>query len=156
MAPFVRFVDTSVLCNLLDVPGKNQHVAAVRKEQVEYVGSGDTLILPITSVIETGNHVAQLGGHHRRLCAERLDGVLRLSVANKTPYVFHAFSWDSRFVDRLLTGANTGTSLVEHAASGLGGGDLCILTEMETYKQRAALAEVTVWTRDAQLAAWVL
>ncbi|WP_283246904.1 hypothetical protein [Microbispora sp. H10836] len=37
--------------------------------------------------------------------------------------------------------------------SGLGLGDLCILTEREMYRRRVAGVEVGIWTLDGQLKA---
>ena len=56
----VEFVDTSVLCNLLDVPGKNQDRKNVLRALEERRACD--LILPVTAVIETGqSHRPTLG-----------------------------------------------------------------------------------------------
>ncbi|OEV00701.1 MULTISPECIES: hypothetical protein [Streptomyces] len=56
---------------------------------VELVRRRETsdLILPVTAVLETGNHVARIAnGHARRLCAERFSATLRMVVERKAPW----------------------------------------------------------------------
>ncbi|MFF4990475.1 hypothetical protein ACFY19_25065 [Streptosporangium saharense] len=85
MALRVEFVDTSVLCNILDVPGKNQDRASVMRQLREEKRECD-LILPVTTVIETGNHIAQLSdGRVRRDRADKLHRLLSLVIAGEAP-----------------------------------------------------------------------
>lgn len=56
----VVFVDTSVLLNVLDVPGKNSDHVEVASTFKQRVQEGHTFVIPATSVIEVGNHIAQL------------------------------------------------------------------------------------------------
>jgi hypothetical protein len=56
----VEFVDTSVLLNILDVPGKNQDRQHVVEELREKTARGVQLIIPVSAVIETGNHITNL------------------------------------------------------------------------------------------------
>lgn len=64
----VRFIDTSILLNILDVPDRNQNKDEVVKEFKTLIGSQtETLILPLATIIETGNHIAHIGsGNVRR------------------------------------------------------------------------------------------
>lgn len=149
----VEFVDTSILCNILDVPGKNQHRSQVAGQLKQKRADGCSLILPVTGVIETGNHIAQLGdGAHRRDRAQRLSALLTLVIEGKAPWVLHSLEWGEDFLRRLLSGGDTNIALEDHCMTGLGLGDLCILTEMAVYRSRVpASVEVAVWTLDATL-----
>jgi hypothetical protein len=60
------FIDTSILTNFFDVPNKNSDRATVVKEFEQRRQAGATFVLPVTSIIETGNHIAQLNGNARR------------------------------------------------------------------------------------------
>ncbi|WP_219469712.1 hypothetical protein [Nonomuraea rhizosphaerae] len=85
MGRHVEFVDTSIQCNLLDIPGKNQNRAAVLQE-LKADKRECRLILPVTTVIETGNHIAQLrDGRLRREYAEKLTALLELVIEGKAP-----------------------------------------------------------------------
>ncbi|MER5419193.1 hypothetical protein [Streptosporangium roseum] len=102
MARKVEFVDTSVLCNLLNVPGRNQDYEAVARELKEKRQECD-LILPITAVIETGNHIAQLSdGRVRRDRADKLHTLLGLVITGRAPWVLHTVEWGENFLRSLL------------------------------------------------------
>jgi len=160
----VRFVDTSVLVELLEVPGKCQKPDETRAELERLLNDGHTLVLPITTVIETGNHIEQIAVGHgaaRRDCAERYVRLLRAIAAEKLRgWVLHAVAWDERMLTKLcdgvsLPGAGPTGSFVELAGRGtLGAGDLAILAECELYADRTAGVEVGVWTYDNDLAAY--
>lgn len=73
----VVFLDTSVLCNVLRVPGKCQNHETVVAELRTRIDEEETLVLPTATIIETGNHIAQLlDGAVRRERAERLADFL--------------------------------------------------------------------------------
>lgn len=160
----VRFVDTSVLVELLEVPGKCQKRDETRAELERLLDDGCTLVLPITTVIETGNHIAQIPVGHgaaRRECAERYVNLLRATAAERLPWVLHAVAWDERMLTKLCNGVSlpgAGAAIggfVELAGAGaLGAGDLAILAECELYADRTAGVEVGVWTYDERLAAY--
>lgn len=153
----VRFVDTSVLCDLLKVPGKCQRHEEVRSELDSLLQSRVHLVLPIATVIETGNHIAQANdGHGRRASAEAFVNLLRLTAQGKMPWVLHSVAWDSRMLDLLCDGPGQIGSFVEIAGNGiLGAGDVAILAECSLYAARTAGVAVTVWTHDERLAAYV-
>ena len=149
----VIFIDTSILCNIVPVPGFDQHREKVRAEMKEYVEKKAKFILPITTVIETGNHIAQLaGGNDRRESAERFSEILRLVVEHKAPWSLFDVEWREDFLSDLLEGADTEESLVDLAVRKVGLGDLCILTERMRYERRTQL-RATIWTLDKALAA---
>ncbi len=110
----VIFVDTSVLLNLLDVPNRNADREAVGAEYRRRISEGQ-LILPLSTVIETGNHIAHVAdGGARRTCAETFVEMLRMIVADKTPFVLHEMGWDADFLSRLIGGGSTAVSFVDH------------------------------------------
>ncbi|PID55150.1 MAG: hypothetical protein CSA58_08585 [Micrococcales bacterium] len=151
----VTFIDTSVLLNVLDVPGRNQDAAAVKKTMGEVIDSGESLILPITAVIETGNHIAQLdNGQLRREFAQKLERVLRGVVAGNSPWVLHDIAWNSEFLEKLVGGAGTGQDFRSLLEQKVGVGDLCILAECNAYASRVKTATVRIWTLDRALSSW--
>lgn len=116
------------------------------------------LILPITTIIETGNHISQVaGGHERRECAKRFADILRLVIEERAPFVPHEMGWDRDYLDALVAGGTTGASLVEHLSSKvIGCGDLSILVERDRNLTRVAKStEASIWTLDAGLRAYL-
>jgi hypothetical protein len=153
--PTVWFVDTSVFVNLLSVPGRDQDRGRVVREQKERLSARCELVLPVATVIETGNHIAQVSnGSGRRKAAERFSAVLRLVAADEAPWHLHSVRWDGQYLERLVAGGLTGLSLVEHAVSHLGCGDLSILVEREIYRAEARISDVRIWTLDDGLNAY--
>ncbi|MFI7618581.1 hypothetical protein ACIBP6_45895 [Nonomuraea terrae] len=147
----MEFVDTTILCNLLDVPGRNQSRAAVVDELAKDKRQC-SLVLPVTAVIETGNHIAQLpDGRLRRYYADKLSKLLELVIDGQAPWVLHTMVWGAEFLRSLIDGAGTGVPLSDHAMRKLGLGDLCILAERELYRSRVTGVEVAIWTLDDQL-----
>ena len=66
----VLILDTSILCVWLRVPGKETcgpdnarmtYESVSQKLELE-INQGTTLIMPLASIIETGNHIAQING----------------------------------------------------------------------------------------------
>lgn len=99
MAGVVVFLDSSVLFNLLDVPGKNSDRETVVAEFQRLARDGSTFIFPITAVIETGNAIAQLAdGHQRRNCMEKFVALLSQALATAVPMAVSGVPWDPEFL----------------------------------------------------------
>jgi len=114
------------------------------------------LVLPIATIIETGNHIAQASdGHRRRACAKAFVELLRLTAEGRVPWVLHSVAWDARMLNLLCDGPGAVGEFVEMAGSGLlGAGDVAILAECELYASRTAGVDVRIWTHDERLAAY--
>lgn len=152
--PSVVFIDTSVLCNILPVPGFDQHKDEVHDQMKHSFKDGSLFILPITTVVETGNHIAQIkNGDTRRKTAERFSTLLSYVLSNQAPWTLHDIAWNSTFLEMLMEGAGTGTSYIDHASAGVGTGDLCILTECLQYKQRTKM-DARIWSLDRALTSY--
>lgn len=150
----VTFIDTSVLCNLVPVPGRDQDAAAVKFSMKTRNDEGEQFILPITSVIETGNFIAQLAdGGLRRQTAQKLHDILRFICAGQSPWVLHDVAWNRAFLGEMLDGGGTMTTYVEHAANKVGAGDLCIINERQQFYERSGI-RAEIWTLDTGLAAY--
>lgn len=154
----VVFVDTSVLLNLLAVPGKNSDRDALTAEFKAAASAGVLLIIPIAAVVEVGNHIAQLAdGTVRRDRATSFTDFLRKSIDGAAPWVVSGASWNETFLRRLIDGHGSRPGLVELSSVGLGAGDASILHELDRYRSRSDLPSalpVRLWTLDTQLAAY--
>ena len=84
----IVIVDTSVLINVLDVPGFNQHRAEVF-ERFEYlVDAGASFLLPMAAIFETGDHIADLrDGRQRRRYADIFRNRMREALEGEAPWV---------------------------------------------------------------------
>lgn len=147
------FVDTSVFCNLLSVPGRDQDRAIVTAEFRAMIEASVPMLLPLTTVVETGNVIAQSGGDRRRT-AQRFVDTLRKVADGATPWIPHEIDWNSGLIDELVGGRDE--SLPDRLTRGMGTGDSLILTERDIYCRRMnwSVADVGIWTRDEQLSAY--
>jgi hypothetical protein len=153
----VEFVDTSILVELLDVPGRNTNRESVRRELDRRQQSYIHLILPTAAVIETGNHVHHIkDGTARHRCAEAFAHVLRLTAQGNAPWTLFESMWDGAFLTAVRDGAGTTTSMVDHfVAQSLSCGDLSVIAERDVYRSRVAkTTEVSIWTLDVAMKAW--
>lgn len=124
----VTMLDTSVLCELLQVPGKHNAArsAEVAAEADARFNAGERFVLPITAVIETGNHIAQCDGN-RYDVAGRLVRLLKLAMSGQSPWLVLHTQLGADFLTSLCGGDSTGQSLQTLAAARVRAGDIAIL-----------------------------
>lgn len=96
----VMILDTSILCVWLNVPGMEDcgpaHDKWDRQRVADKIATEERnstiFVLPLASIIETGNHIAQ-AAHSRRERGELLANLMRQSANQETPWA--AFSEQS-------------------------------------------------------------
>jgi hypothetical protein len=150
----VLILDTSVLCCLLDVAGKatcgpvDDRWDKKRIEKLLASETSATIVLPLASIIETGNHIAQAGA--RRFESATLFCDKLKAVADSTiPWA--AFSEQAE----LWTPANLRRIADEWpalAAAGFSMGDATIKEVAEYYGKTGMTVEII--TGDAGLKAY--
>lgn len=151
----VTIVDTSVLCELLQVPGKCDPArsAEVASEMNRRWDAGERFVIPITAVIETGNHIAQCDGN-RYEAAGRLVRMLRQATSAESPWRVLQTRLGADFLEALCRGDSTGQTLEALAAAKVGAGDVAILVERDQFLATTAVRNVQVWTFDEGLSAF--
>ena len=150
----VVFVDTSVLDEILEVPGKCQRPTEIKEEFAARVRRNETLVIPASALIEAGNHVAQAGGD-RRGAAVRYAELLQQLVLQSAPWRANSLQVDLDFLTAVRDGAGTGQSLTDLLANRqLGGGDLGILVEAAQFARASYGFTVEIWTLDTTLAGY--
>ncbi|MBB6678104.1 hypothetical protein [Cohnella lubricantis] len=150
----ILIIDTSILCCWINVPGKedcgseNDRWDSERasKKINDEVQRGATLVLPLATIIETGNHIAQSTGD-RYATALRLIDIIKKAIQNETPWA--AFSdqsvlWDEGEVSRLTEEWPT------LAAQGISIGDATIKSVADYYAKIQSY-QVEILTGDAGL-----
>lgn len=143
----VAIVDTSIFCNVLNIPTKNGERVQVMKDLKSYLEEGTTLLLPMAAVYETGNHIAQLkavGGGKRRSLANTFAKEVTKAISGDAPWQVMQLPeteevsvWLSEFPEAAMRGA--------------GMGDLSIIKEWEKFTKRAPGRRVFIWTLDSDL-----
>lgn len=82
-------LDTSFLCVLLEIPGRDTCEGLTTqgaKKQVEDIEkSGGILVLPLAAIIETGNHISQASRDRYKL-GEKFKDILEKIADGSTPW----------------------------------------------------------------------
>ena len=141
----ICIIDTSVFCNILNVPRRNQRHGEAVAELDVMIRDGYTLLLPLATIYETGNHIAQNGdGGARRRAAEVF-----------VRQVLAAFTGDAPWTPTLVPAPDDFISWLgefpDQATRGVGLGDLSII---KTWERQCALnhaRRVFIWSYDADL-----
>jgi len=143
----IGLVDTSVFCNVLNVPLRNDRHAEALSELQAYLDDGVTLLLPLAAVYETGNHIAHIArGSERRRVAERFAEQVRLAIMGDAPWTPTPLP-DAAAIEAWLG------EFPDQAMRGLGIGDLSIIQEFERQCALHRQRRVFVWSYDRHLAA---
>lgn len=143
----IAIVDTSVLCELLQVPGKFDpatHQELVAEFQ-ERLNAGHQFLVPLTAIIEAGNHIAHGGdGGGRRAAATRFVTWVRDAIDGRVPFtatpapaIEEVGAWLGRFVD--------------DAMRQLSLGDRSIIAAWEQQREIHPYGRIYVWSLDDDL-----
>jgi len=97
MAKVVIF-DTSILCCWLQIPGKETYGPSHDqwdKSRIDLTiqqekSNNSTFVLPLATIIETGNHIAQIAGNRRFSLAQSLSNLILKTAEASEPWA--AFS----------------------------------------------------------------
>lgn len=143
----IVIVDTSVLLNIIDVPGRNQHKAEVLDRLAVLIEGNDHLFIPMAAIVEVGNHIAHVGGdgERRRNVAARFVREVRSALADEAPWKPVNFPSNQEVLNWL-------DEFPASAMRGVGMGDLSIRQEWESCCRKYAMSHVWVWALDGDLA----
>ena len=143
----VRFIDTSVMMNLLEVPGRCADSQMIKDEFRKIINNKEVLILPIATIIETGNHISHIGnGNSRRTIASKFGEFLRKTAEGKAPWQLYGIELDK---EGLLYLAD---HIEENAIQQVGVGDMSIIHAYEQYKSNTpGIGRIMIWSTDKHL-----
>ena len=153
----ICLIDTSIFLNLLNVPNRNSERDQAGADFVEYRKLGIQFILPMATIIETGNHIAQNGdGGTRRSTAQRFCQQVRAAFAGEAPYKVSEFpssvevlSWLDAFPEHASQNKSP-----KKITEGTSFGDLSIIQEYEKCRRRFSMSEIFIWSLDSDLASY--
>ena len=141
----VVIVDTSVFLNVLDVPAFNQNRDEILDQFERLLGAGNSLLLPMAAIFETGDHITDLSdGRLRRRYAERFRSQVRKALNGEAPWTLIPLP-DSEQLYGWLEG------FPDHAMRGVGLSDLSIIKAWEAACARHQTRRVRIWSLDQHL-----
>ena len=145
MTSEIVILDTSVLLNVLDVPGFNQKRGEIFQQFRALVDGGASLLLPIAAIFEAGDHIADLSdGGLRRHHAERFRDRIRKTLAGRSPWI------PTRFPDRPSL-CRWLEDFPDHAMRGRGLSNLSIVGDWETACKLHQNRRVRIWSLNTLL-----
>lgn len=142
----ICIIDTTIFCEILQVPhtSDRQKGAKVREELIAK-SQTESLLLPMTTVLETGNHIGQNGdGTLRRRTALRFVEQVKKALDGTAPFAITPMLERTRLIALL----DTFPGWVQQK-SGLGD-----LTIKDVFDQQRALSPkrlVYIWSLDTHL-----
>lgn len=144
----IAIVDSSILLNVLDIPRFNQEREAVFARFEALLDAGDDLLLPMATVFETADHIADLrSGGERRRCALRFCDLVRRALHDEPPWSLMDFPEASHLAEWL-------DDFPENATRALGLSDVSILDAWQEACDRHPNQRVYVWTLHRKLQAY--
>lgn len=145
----IHLIDTSVFCGILRVPkmGSEEEQQAARAELKRLAARpGTSLLLPVATIYETGNHIAH-APNNRRSVAQQFAAFVKASLTNQAPWTL------TPLPDHAQMG-NWLTEFPDQAEAQISLGDLSII---KTYEEQCALHptyRVRIWTIDKHLSSY--
>lgn len=141
----VAIVDTTIFCNVLNIPHMNSERVQVMQELEDLLKEDTNLLLPMAAVYETGNHIAQLsdGGNRRRFAEVFIQQVAK-AIGGEAP-------WQVMQLPNLEEVGEWLSSFPDSATRGAGIGDLSIIKEWEKMAKKAPNYRIFVWSLDSDL-----
>jgi hypothetical protein len=132
----------------------DQEHAEIYAQLQSKLGNRETLLLPMTTILETGNHIGQRGdGRQRRQAAERFTAQVRLALDGNSPFVptrmlsrESLLEWLDEFPDWAMKSDSKG--------KGSGLGDLAIVKDFEHQCALHRGQRVYIWSLDEHLSGY--
>ena len=141
----ICLIDTSSFLEILNVPHKASQSELILQKLEEKIKARESLFLPMATILETGNHIAQNGdGNQRRTCAEKFVNQVTQALEGKSPFTPISFlkkedlqGWLKEFPDE--------------AMQGRGLGDLSIIHDWQRICDQNLGRRVYIWSLDKHL-----
>ena len=153
----IVMLDTSVYLNILDVPAFNQDREDILAEFSLRIENDDHFLLPMASIWESGNHIADLpDGNLRRRFAEKLVGDVCDALNGASPYQPTYFPDREVFMVWLTDFPDYAHRCKSHKKTreGVSLSDLSIIKEWEQTRQRHSMSRVLIWSLDCDLSGY--
>lgn len=153
----IVLLDTSVYLNVLDVPGRNQQRAEILGAFREKVEKENYFLLPMGTVWETGNHISRLAdGGRRREYALKLASEVSRAFNGDLPYRPTYFPEREQFLAWLRDFPDFAqrNKSPDKTTEGVSLTDLSIIKEWERTRHLHPGWRVTIWSLDADMAAY--
>lgn len=152
MAKNIFFIDTCILLEILQVPQKFNTKDSETHTKLLIERSKDNnslIIMPISVIVETGNHINQIqDSTRRRECYNKYIDILNSITNGKVPWQLFGYDYKNQDLARVIELSN------ELFISKVGMGDIFILDSFNKYLEtipRDRKYNIEIWTKDKHL-----
>ncbi len=150
----ICLVDTSIFCEVLEVPNMCADHKRVLAKLKDKVSRNETLLLPMATILETGNHIGQNGdGGKRREAAQRFADMVAQAIQGLIPFTPTPF-FDAEALGTWLSEFPEWAMRNDAKGKGSGLGDLSIQKEWMHQCDLHPKRRVYVWSKDLHLSAF--
>lgn len=152
----ICIIDTSIWVAMLNIPYLNDERENILKKFEDLSERNCSFLLPMATIFETGNHIAQNGdGEQRRKVALHFTDLVKQAFEGEAPFTITDFqpkedilSWLDRFPD------SAGQNKTPTKKEGKSFGDLSIIYEYEELCRKLSTREIFIWSLDGDLSAY--
>lgn len=141
-----------MFCEVLEVPGKCGESDLYCKLLDAKVADEEILLLPVTCILETGNHIGQcrVDGNMRRATAERFVETVVKAIKGYMPFTHTQFVEAEKMLEWLQEFPGW-VQRNDLKGRGSGFGDLSIIKEWEAQCDFNPGRRVYIWSKDEHL-----
>lgn len=133
---------------ILNVPGKARATKETSENLRSKIEDGETLFLPMATILESGNHIAQVqNGNQRRLLAKKFVDFVQQALQGDNPFKPLNFITPEQMQLWL-------NDFPESAMRGRGLGDLSIIHDFHTQCSKNRYLKVYIWSFDKHLSSF--
>lgn len=141
----ICLIDTSIFLEILNIPNKVTQNSKIIDLLEEKIKANESLFLPMATILETGNHIAQNGdGNLRRQCANQFIIQVEKALKGESPFKPISFLKSEELQQWL-------TQFPDYAMQGVGLGDLSIIHDFNRFCQQNKGRRVYIWSLDKHL-----
>ena len=145
----IHFMDTSIANNILRIPQKSDDYEEVKREFEDIKNSStDFIVIPLATIIETGNHISHIGdGDTRRKIAQDFRDMVRNALEENDCWVYYGRELSRDDIEQIVSDF---PDVV--LQKGMGIGDLSIVRAYNKYKSEVpAIGQIRIWSLDDHL-----
>jgi len=150
----IVLIDASIYLNLLAVPGFDQKREETFQQFEQMVGAGDHFLLPMATIWQAGNHIADLpDSGRRREYALKFANEVGAALRGDMPWRATSFpererleAWLSEYPKYIQQDKSPGQN-----REGVSLADLSVIKEWEALCGRHPMSRVRIWALDTHL-----
>ena len=135
-------IDTSVMLVILNVPNRANDYDNIMAQFKKKIDAGCSFFIPLATILETGNHIAQNGdGRQKYICAQRFVKLIEKSLVGITPFKVLQFFTQDDLREWLYEFPNS-------AKRSESFGDLSIQKDLFRLHEKNPREDISIWTLD--------